>query len=168
MTWFDYAVLLIIGLSLLVGWLRGAVKEILSLLSWVAAFLLANAFAGDLATALLPSIINPALRTVAAYAIVFIATLLVMMLLRIAVSEMVKAMGLGNVDKTLGLIVGFSKGIVIVLIGVLAAGMTALPQEPFWRGAVVAPWFETLAVAVKPWLPEGLARRINFRSAMKA
>lgn len=168
MTAFDYAALAVIGVSLLIGLLRGAVNEVLSLAGWVAAFLLANAFAADLAAALLPLIANPVLRTVAAYAILLIFTLFLVILLKIALSKLIKAIGLGGVDRLLGLFVGLAKGVLIVLIAVLAAGMTSLPQEPFWRGAVSAGWFETLAVAAKPWLPDELARRVRFRSSIRA
>ena len=168
LTGFDYAVLVIVGLSLLIGLLRGAVKEVLSLAGWVAAFLVANAFAGYLAVNLTPLTSNPALRTVAAYGVLFFATLLLFMLLKIAFSELIKAMGLGGVDRLLGLFVGAARGVLIVLITVLAAGMTTLPQEPFWRSAVSAAWFEILAVTVRPWLPGEIARRINFHPDMKA
>lgn len=168
MTGFDYAVLVVVGLSLLIGVLRGGVKEVLSLVGWVAAFLVANTFAGQLAPALAPLIVNPALQTVSAYTALFIVTLLLVVLLKIVLSELIKTLGLGALDRFLGLFVGFARGVLITLIGVLAAGMTALPREPFWRQAVSAPWFETLAVAVKPWLPEEIARHINFHPPMKA
>jgi membrane protein required for colicin V production len=160
--------MVIIGLSLLIGLLRGAVKEVLSLAGWVAAFVIANTLAAHLAAALTPLTANPALRTVVAYGVIFAATLLLVGLLKIALSELIKAMGLGGVDRILGVAVGFVRGMLIVLIAVLAAGMTTLPQEPFWRRAVSVKWFETLAVAAKPWLPQELARRIDFHPPMKA
>ncbi len=168
MTTMDYIVIAVIALSMLIGLLRGAVQEIVSLAGWVAAFLLANAFAPALAAILPPAIANPSLRIVMAYAIVFVGTLIIVALVKVVLSELVKAIGLGGFDRALGGAVGFAKGVLIVLIAVLAAGMTSLPQEPFWRRAVVAPWLETLGIAVKPWLPGELARRINFRPSLKA
>ena len=168
MTWFDYAVVAVIGLSLLIGLMRGAVNEILALAGWVVAFLVANAFAHNVESALASTIASPVLRTAAAYALLFIGVLFVVMLVRIVLSGFVKAMGLGPIDRVLGGFVGFAKGVLIVLLVVLAASMTTLPKEPFWRRAVLSPWFETLAIAVRPWLPPDIARRINFRSPMKA
>lgn len=150
------------------GLLRGAVKEVLSLAGWVAAFVIANAFAAHLAGALTPLTANPTVRTVVAYAVIFAATLLLVGFLKIVLSELIKAMGLGGIDRVLGAAVGFARGVLIVLIAVLAAGMTTLPQEPFWRRAVSAKWFETLAIGVKHWLPQELARRIDFHPPMKA
>lgn len=162
MTGFDYAVVAIVGLSVLIGLLRGAVKEVISLAGWVAAILLANRFAPDLAVIMKPMVENPALAMIGAYALIVLGCLLLAALLKLALSELIKAMGLGAADRFLGLFVGTAKGILIVLILVLVAGMTTLPQAPFWRDSVSAKWFETLAIAVKPWLPHEIAKRIEF------
>ena len=89
-------------------------------------------------------------------------------LLKIVLSELIKAVGLGGTDMVLGGAIGLVRGLVIVLIAVLACGMTALPEEDFWQDAVSSKWFETAAVAIKPWLPDELAKHINFHSPMKA
>jgi membrane protein required for colicin V production len=168
MTVFDYVVLAILVLSLLIGMLRGAVNEVLSLAGWVAAFLIANIFASDLAGLLTRVIGNPGLRMVAAYVALFVVILLVVAVFKIVLSELIKAIGLGGIDKVLGVVVGVVRGVLIVLIAVLACGMTTLPQEPFWQRAVTAKLFETMAIAVKPWLPNDVAKRINFHPPMKA
>jgi membrane protein required for colicin V production len=168
MTVFDYVALVVIGLSLLLGVLRGAVKEVLSLVGWVAAFFCANAFAPYLAGALTGVITKPGLRMVTAYLALFIGILLLAWLLKIALSELVKAIGLGGLDRALGVVFGTVRGVLLVLVTVLACGMTTLPKEAFWRGAVSAKWFETMATAVKPWLPQEFARRVNFHPPKKA
>jgi membrane protein required for colicin V production len=162
MTSFDYAVIAIVGLSLLIGLLRGAVKEVFSLAGWVVAILLANRFAAELAALMKPMLDNPPLAMISAYILIVLACLLVATLLKLAVSELIKAVGLGTVDRLLGVLVGAARGVLIVLILVLAAGMTTLPQAPFWRNATSSKWFETFAIAVKPWLPRELAKRVQF------
>ena len=164
MTMFDYSVVGVIGLSILIGVLRGAIKEVLSLVGWVAAFLLANAFAADLSEVLTPVIKSSGLRIVITYIALFVVTLLGTALLQIVLSELVKAIGLGGLDRALGLFIGVTRGVLIVLIAVLACGMTTLPQEPFWQGAFSAKWFEAMATSVKPWLPEEFAGRIRLPS----
>jgi membrane protein required for colicin V production len=136
MTSFDYAVLVIIGLSLLIGLLRGAVKEVISLAGWVAAVLLANRFAAELAVAMKPLVDNPPLAMIGAYILIVLGCLLAATLLKLAVSELVKVVGLRSADRFFGLLVGAAKGVLLVLILVLAGGMTTLPQAHFWRNAV--------------------------------
>src|SRR5882724_4727709 len=126
MTSFDYAVIALVGLSLLIGLLRGAVKEVFSLAGWVVAILLANRFAAELALLMKPMLDNPPLAMISAYILIVLGCLLVATLLKLAASELIKAVGLGAVDRLLGVLVGAARGVLIVLILVLAAGMTTL------------------------------------------
>ncbi|MES2563192.1 MAG: CvpA family protein, partial [Pseudomonadota bacterium] len=71
MTLFDYAVLTIIGLSILVSVVRGFAREALSLLGWVIAFFAANALSGIAAEWLTPLIKDGAIRVFAAFVAVF-------------------------------------------------------------------------------------------------
>lgn len=168
MTALDYTILVIVGISVLIGLLRGAINEVLSLVGWIAAFWIANKFSEELGQQMARIITNPILRTSVAYGVLFVTTLILVWLLRMALSELISAIGLGGLNSILGMGIGFVRGLLIVLIAILVAGTTSLPQEPFWREAVSVKWFETIAVAVKPWLPAGLARHINFYRPVKA
>jgi membrane protein required for colicin V production len=161
-TLFDWAVLVIIGLSSLLGLMRGAIREVLALLGWVIAFLVARRFGVEFAAMLKSLVENDSLRLLLSFAILFVATMLVMALGRMALTEIVRKIGLGGADKFLGLLIGMARGGLIVLVFVLLAGMTALPQLADWKNAYSSRWFEIMAENVKPWLPEGMAKRINF------
>ncbi len=142
--------------------MRGAIREVLALLGWVVAFLVARQFGVAFAAMLTPLVANDALRLLLSFAILFVATMLVMALGRMALTEIVKKIGLGGADKFLGLLIGVARGGLIVLVFVLLAGMTALPQQADWKNAYSSRWFEIMAENMKPWLPEGMAKRINF------
>jgi membrane protein required for colicin V production len=75
----------------------------------------------------------------------------------------VRASGLGPADRALGGVFGLVRGLIIVLVIVLLAGLTPLPREPFWRGALLSGPFETAALTLRPYLPEGLSRRLRYR-----
>jgi membrane protein required for colicin V production len=164
MTIFDYVVIAIVGLSILLGVMRGAVKEVFALAGWIVAFLAAKSASVPLAAMLEPTISNPSMRLVAAFIAVFVVALIVMGLLSLVVAAAVKKIGLGPIDRVLGLGIGAARGLVIMLVLVILGGMTALPKQPDWRNALTSKWFETLALGVKPWLPEGLAKHIQFGS----
>ena len=74
MQWFDYAVLTALGLSLLVGILRGLMREMVSLAGWIAAFVLATAFSG-IVSAHMPESLGPMLSGLLAFLLVFIGVL---------------------------------------------------------------------------------------------
>jgi len=163
MTIFDYAVLTAIGVSVLLGLWRGVVSEILALVAWIVAFLVARAEAVEVTHLLARWIAEPGMRLAAAYVLVFVGVLLVFALARMLISLMLKAVGLGLLDRLLGACFGVLRGILVVLMAVLVAGMTPLPKADWWRDAMLAPPLETAVIAARPWLPAEAAKRIRFR-----
>ena len=163
MTAFDYAVFAVIAVSVLVGLWRGVVSEILALAAWIVAILVARAYAAEVANWLAGQIAEPALRLAAAYGLVVVAVLLVFAVARLLVSLMLKAVGLGVLDRLLGAAFGILRGVLVVFIAVLVAGMTPLPKADWWREAMLAQPLETAVIAAKPWLPADAAKRIRFR-----
>ena len=163
MTAFDYAVLTVLGMSVLLGLWRGVVSEFLALAAWVVAFLAARAEAAEVANWLAPQIAEPALRLAAAYALVVVAVLAVFSIARLVLKLLLKAVGLGLLDRMLGAAFGALRGVLVVLVAVMVAGMTPLPKMEWWREARLAPPLETAVLAAKPWLPADAAKRIRYR-----
>lgn len=162
MTIFDYLVIFVLVCSIVISTLRGLVKEILSLLSWIVSFVVANAYGEDLA-AMLPNMIpGNVTRLIVAFIALFIGVRLLMMLLTMAIDAMIKASGLSLADRGLGGLFGLGRGLVLVLAAVLLCGMTAIPQQPFWKEALLSPMAETAARTVKPFLPGDVARHVQF------
>ncbi|MDA0189191.1 MAG: CvpA family protein [Proteobacteria bacterium] len=163
MTVFDYVVLGIVLVSLAIGLWRGVIGEIIALVAWVLAFLAAQAWGEAVAQGIFAGIVDPAVRLVAAWVSIFVAVLVIMSLLRLAVRGLLKMLGLTLTDRLLGVLFGAARGLLIVLLLVAAAGMTAVPKEKWWSEAYFAPPLETAVLASKPWLPPDVAQRIRFR-----
>ena len=162
MTWFDYAVLAIIGISVLLSIIHGFVRETLALASWIVAFLVAQSCAANVASWLPATLTNPSLRLLAAFVAVFLVILIAMTVLAIIISRLVKGVGLGGIDRLLGAVFGLVRGLVIVMVVVLLAGLTTLPRQPVWQHAALSAPLEALANAIKVWLPYDLSKHINY------
>ena len=163
MTAFDYGVLLIIGLSILLSVLRGLVREVLALVSWVAALWIARVYTMEFAPMLPDTIPTLSLRYLAAFIILFLLVLLFMTLLTIALSHFIKALGIGPADRLLGAAFGLVRGVVMVLTFMLLAGLTSLPRQTAWRDAMFSTPLEAFIVKmVLPHLPKSFAKRINY------
>lgn len=162
MTWFDYAVFAVLGFSFLIGVLRGLMRELISLAGWVAAFVLATVFSGEVAR-WMPESLGPLLAGLLAFLAVFIGVLLVAFFIGLILSMLLRAAGLGVADRMLGAAFGFVRGVVIVLVAVMLAGLTPLPREAPWRQAMLSGPFETAVLALKSYLPDGLAQRLKYR-----
>ncbi len=120
MTGFDFAVIAILLVSLLLGLWRGLIYEVLSLAGWPIAFVLSRLFAGSVAP-MMPGG-QETIRMALAYAAVFVAALIVWGVLAWLLSRLVKAVGLGWLDRSLGGLFGALRGVLVILVMVWLAG----------------------------------------------
>ncbi|GBG15123.1 membrane protein required for colicin V production [Novimethylophilus kurashikiensis] len=162
MTEFDYAVLGIIGVSMVLSLMRGFVREFLGLASWVIAAYVAKSYAVDVAVMLPASVSNEGVRLIAAFLIVFFGILLVTSLLAIAIGELFNKVGLGWVDRCLGGLFGCARGVLIACVLVLLGGLTSLPQDPRWRNAMFSAPLEAMVMSAKPWLPPEMVKHLKY------
>ncbi|MGK5019226.1 CvpA family protein [Janthinobacterium lividum] len=162
MTIFDYLVLFVLVTSVLISMMRGLVKEILSLVSWVVAFVVANAYGASLAKLLPEAVPGEVIRLLLAFVLLFIGVRILMGLLSMTVDALVKVTGLSLADRTLGSLFGVARGLMIVLTAVILCGMTSIPQQPFWKNASLSPFAEQGARAIKPYLPAAYAQHVKF------
>jgi len=162
MTVLDYIVIAVVAVSVLLGWWRGLVYEVLSLLGWVAAYVVAWLFAVDAEQYLPHSMGSEAVRQVAAFALLFVVTLIVSGILAWLLSKLVKIAGLGWLDGFLGALFGVLRGGFLVLVMVMLAGMTSLPKAKFWREAQLSAPLEQAALKAKAWLPASMAQKVHF------
>lgn len=163
MTAFDCAVLAVVVASILLGAWRGLVSEVLALAAWVAAILAGRALAPEMAPVFGDWLREPAWQYAAAFAAIVVAVLAAVALARLALSKLLRAIGLGPLDRFLGAVFGVARGVLVVMLCVLIGGLTALPQQAWWRQAWLAPPLETAVLASKPWLPQAVAKRLKYR-----
>jgi len=162
LTVFDYTVLIIIGFSIVVSMMRGAVKSLLAILGWIVAFYVAKTYL-PLLTPLLPeNIPSESLKTLAAFLILLISVLFINALLTVAISALVEKINLGWLNRFLGAVFGLLKGLLIVCVLVLLSSLTSLPKEKMWTDAMLSAPLEVLIEAVLPWLPEAVSKHVKF------
>jgi membrane protein required for colicin V production len=162
MTWLDYALLGVFAVSLVLGIWRGLVREVLAILGWVIAFLAANLLAGPLGPAMPQAIPSAELRVAAAYVAVFVVSLIATSLVALLLSRLVRAIGLGGLDRLLGAGFGVLRALLILLAAALLAGLTSAPRQAWWRDSASGPMLARAAGAVRPYLPQTLTERLRY------
>ncbi len=162
MNWLDLVILVLIILSSGISLIRGFVKEALSLAAWLVAFWVAMTFAYRLDAVLVDKIHSPSVRFIASFSALFLLTLIAGALVNYLATTLVKKTGLSGTDRMLGVIFGVARGIAIVAVIVLGAGLTSLPQEGSWKGSMLIPHFQELAVWLRSYLPPDIASNIKF------
>ncbi len=128
----DWAIVVILGFSILLSLWRGFIREAASLAGWIAAFIIANMFVGEMASLLSQWIANTTGRYLAAYALLFAGTLVMVGVLGKLGTQLVRATGLTVLDRLLGTAFGFARGIIIVLVMVYLLRQLSPPQNLVW------------------------------------
>lgn len=159
MTSFDYAVIAIILLSALVGWWRGFMYELFSLIGWLAAYIVARTFSAQVLPFVPVAVGEHYIRSAAAFAALFIVTLIVGALFAWFLARLAKFAGLSGMDGKFGAIFGMLRGCLVVIALVWLGGLTDLPQLPFWRNALSSKPLQEAAQYAQDYLPEKSAKK---------
>ena len=159
----DYAIIVVVLVSLAIGAWRGAIREVINIAGWVLAFILAHAFCATLAPYFADWMAEPVYRLVVAWIVIFVVVLIFAALLASLLSELVRKLGLSGVDRLLGAMVGLLRGALVVIVLALVAGMTKFPESALWKNATLTPPVEVAALYARALLPQSLASKIFYR-----
>lgn len=145
--WIDWVIIALIAVSTLISLKRGFVKEALSLVSWVGAFIIARTFHPQMQSLLETTVETPMVRLVAAFAILFFGTLIVGAIINNMIGHLVRATGLTATDRVLGMGFGLLRGLVVVIVAIAFTRYTPLSEDTWWRTSIM---IDRLAV-VEDW-----------------
>ena len=142
---FDWAIIALLAISTLMSLRRGFFKEALSLGTWIAAFVVARQFHSPMDQLLETQIVDSLMRSIAAFAALFVGTLLVGAALGFFLSALIDATGLSSTDRVLGMVFGFARGALIVTVVIGLLNLTPLVDDSWYTTAFLVPHFETVA-----------------------
>ena len=159
----DWVLLAIVGVSALLGLMRGFVGVLASLAAWVLAGWAAFRFGAQVALMLASDGEPGPGQLLAGYGLSFLVVLLAVGLVGWLVRKLVHSVGLSGLDRLLGLVLGFARGVLVACLLVLLMGLTELPRAPEWRSSLVVPVFVPGAQWMQGWLPEWVSARVDLR-----
>ena len=143
MNWLDTTIIIVTGLSCIFGLWRGLVREVLSLVTWILALLVARSYSEVLADFLFMSIDNVTMRYVTAFALIFIAVMMLGTFLNFLMSKLLIFTGLKLIDRVLGGLFGIARGMLIVLVGLFFSSFF-LSQSDYWQQSRLIPYGQTI------------------------
>ena len=141
----DIIILAIIALSVVVSFIRGSIKEILSVVTWVAAIFFAVSFSSSISVLLVKYTSNSTVRSLISIVIIFVAVFLLGYALNSIFSFIISKTGLGPFDRILGMVFGFVRGLLIVTVVIFLANRTSFNNTSYWKQSEFAPDFVGLA-----------------------
>ena len=159
MNWADWAIVAIVGLSVLIGLVRGLVREAMSLVVWVVAFIAASMFylqGGDWFSTLIPT---PSLRYITAWVTIFVGVLITGAIVNFLLGQLVRTTGLGGTDRLLGMVFGTLRGCIVVLaLLILVPGVVPVSEDPWWHQSLLIPHF----LRFENWAVDSAHQFLNF------
>jgi membrane protein required for colicin V production len=156
----DWVVLAVLLASVLLGIWRGLVYEVLSVISWIAAFVLAQWLAADVAAMLPMDEAGEAVRYAAAFVVVFIAAVFAGALLAWLTKKLIESVGLRPADRALGALFGLVRGVVLVLVLAVVVHITPLKEGAWWKESLTAGVATAALRGLQPVVPERLGRHL--------
>lgn len=160
----DYAILVVLAVSSILSTLRGMTREALGLMGWALAVLMARLIAPVLEEPISSFVPNEDLVSGTAWTIPFIITVILWFVLASLISPGLKKAGLGSLDRWLGVLFGFARGVFMVTaiyIGVVIGlgGESNMPK--IVTQAQSANVIRALGDIVSPLLPEDLSEQVQ-------
>lgn len=159
--WIDYTIVAIIAFSVLISVMRGFVREVVSLVIWVVAIVVSFIFYQYIAGLLVNIIHNDSVRLVISFVGLFLVTLIVGMLINYLIGQLVSNTGLSGTDRVLGIIFGIVRGVIVVVILLMIAGLTPLSKEEAWQKSVLIPHVVPLEQWLKNILPDSVQSHLD-------
>lgn len=157
----DVAILAVVGISFLIGLVRGFVRETLSLITWAVALWAAFTFADRFTQHFDQFLNDPTLRLIASFIVVFVITLVLFSLVGFLISSVFESTGLTGIDRSLGGVFGILRGVIIVAVLIILARFTGFPDEPWWQESVLIDHFKPLVVFINDLIPNNLGDYLN-------
>ena len=163
MIWIDYAIIGLISFGLIIGLLRGFSLEIFSLMFWVLATCIGLGFSIEFSVFLEPTISNFLLKIVASFTLLFLITLIVGGLIRMLLGASIKKYDLTFMNHFGGMVFGVMHGMFVVVVLVMLAGLTNLPDDLWWKESKLLPPFQIGAIWLRDHIPSGMTGYIHYR-----
>ncbi len=163
MTVIDLSILGVLLLSAGISFVRGLAREVLSLLTWIVAMWIAISFMTRVAVLLAPYIDVEPFRLAAAFLLLFITVLILGALFNHLVAQLIKTTGLSGTDRMGGVVFGLARGVLVVSVLVILAGVTPMPGQSWWQESSLLPQFQQLAGWMMESLPGEFSGSFDYR-----
>ncbi|REG83302.1 CvpA family protein [Marinomonas pollencensis] len=151
----DWLIIAVVIISTLLSLKRGFVKEVLSLVTWVVAFVVAVKFSDNMQALLIDQVQSDQIRYIVSFASLFVASLIICALASYLIGSLIQVTGLSSTDRVLGMVFGFARGSLIVVAFVSLLSLSpAIEKTELWKSSQLIPQL----VLLKDWTRDMLGK----------
>ena len=152
----DLIISSIIALSVGLSFIRGFVKELISLLSWTLGIWLAIIYCADLSPIMTFTKIE-LVRVAVAFLVIFVPTVFLGAIFNFLITSIVRKTPFSLADRALGMVFGFFKAGLFLSLLILLGSLTELPKALWWQQSALIKPLEFSAHVLKSYVPEALS-----------
>jgi len=160
LNWVDYTLIGVITLSMMMGLVRGFVREAMSLLTWVVAISMGIIYCESVSE-WFSAISMSGVRLLLAFILLVLAILIIGGIISHFISKLIKVTGFSLTDRIVGTLFGLSRGAAIIAVIVLVVNSSIVSHQAIWQTSVLAPEFKPAALWIKGKLPEHLINKLQ-------
>jgi membrane protein required for colicin V production len=153
LNYFDIAIVVVILITALIGFMRGFVWLVIFIATWAAAIFLAFKYKGMLAEALPVQLSSEVAQTGLSILLIFLGILIVGAIINYLFCKAVSAIGLGTFDRILGAGLGIALGALAITLLTMLLALTELPDQDLWKNSRFVPKFQEAAAWIKTLIP---------------
>jgi membrane protein required for colicin V production len=162
MNWADVSIITLIFLSAMISFFYGFIEELFSLLYWSFSFIISLIFLNEM-TELLTTVISfMDLRVGVAFIILFFVSFIIFKWISYLIINSIGPTPLATSERMVGVFFGLIRGLIIVILLILLAGLTQLPTKPWWQGSLLISYVEPIVIYLRSQLPLNIATEFNF------
>jgi membrane protein required for colicin V production len=154
MNWIDYLLIVLVACSLVAGLMRGLLREVIALVTWITAVWVAWHYSGLVESHLGGALDNESVRTWAARALIFVVIVLVGGVIGLLVSHLVRLSIFSGTDRSVGGLFGLLRGLVMAGLFVMLCHAVRLEGEPWWHRSLLVPYAEHAANVLRAMVGE--------------
>lgn len=165
MTVLDYIILGVLLFSAVAGVIRGFLREVCSLVTWILAFWCAWRFGPLLEPHLGGALTSESVRHWAARVPIFILVLMIGAGVGALITHFVRLSLFSGLDRLLGFLLGVLRGLVILGVGAMICHAVRLDEEAWWRNSRLVPYVEGVANVLRSTAGEEWVQRATRAAA---
>lgn len=170
MNWVDLAVLVLVAISAALAFMRGFVRETLGIVAWAGAGYFSYIGIDYVRFAVRDMMGNPEMADIVSHAGLFLAGLLILSVATSVIAQIFHSLGLGALDRTLGILFGLARGAALTIAAYIGAGWIIVPERwpPPVREARLLPFVAEGATRLADHIPERFRPSVPIPPPMPA
>ena len=157
----DYGIIIIIMVSMLMGLMRGLIREILSIITWSAAIVAAIGYCKPISELFHSIIPQPGIRLVIAFILVWFIVLIIGGIINRVIEQIIKVTKFTVTDRITGGIFGFVRGVAIIVVAMVMLKISGIIKDYSLKDSSLIAQFRPVALYLEKQLPDDL-KKLNL------